>query len=192
MNMESLPKKLREVSEFHGHLCPGIIIGYRASLIALEKLEVQRAKDEELICVVENNSCSVDAVQYLTGCTFGKGNLFFSDYGKQVFTFARRDQVNKAIRVSLKPISFSEEFQEVDPQRARELKIEQFLNAPEKEMFWVDQVELELPEEARVLPSLLCDRCGEPTMQTRLASVDGEKLCIPCREGWDSSAVHKD
>ncbi|NIP44160.1 MAG: formylmethanofuran dehydrogenase, partial [candidate division Zixibacteria bacterium] len=44
----------------------------------------------ELVAVVENDSCAVDAVQVLTGCTFGKGNLFFRDYGKQVYTFFRR------------------------------------------------------------------------------------------------------
>ncbi len=194
MDRESLPEDLKEASKFHGHLCPGLVIGYRASLIGLKRLGVRRAEDEELICIVENNSCSVDAVQYLTGCTFGKGNLFFKDYGKQTFTFARREQAEKAIRVSLKPMPFSGDPNKPnidDPQRAREMKIEEFLNIPEEEMFWVDQVDLELPEEARILPSLLCDKCGEPTMQTRLTMVDGKRLCIPCRDGWDPSTVHK-
>ena len=55
-------------------------------------------KDEELVCIAENNSCSVDAVQSLLGCTTGKGNLILVDNGKQAFTFYSRDQ-NRAMRI---------------------------------------------------------------------------------------------
>ena len=34
--------------------------------------------------------CGVDAIQFLTGCTFGKGNLIHKDYGKMVFSFYDR------------------------------------------------------------------------------------------------------
>lgn len=179
-----IPEDLQSVIYFHGHLCPGLVIGYRATQVGLGRLGVERARDEELVCVVENNSCSVDAVQYLAACTFGKGNLFFRDYGKQVFTFARRDPTRRGVRVSLKPTPSPASEEERDPIRLRELVIEQFLSLPEEEMFWIDQVEVELPEEARILPSFLCDNCGEPTMLTRQAEKDGRKLCVPCSEGW--------
>ncbi len=58
------------------------------------------SQDEEIVAVVENDSCAVDAVQVLTGCTFGKGNLLFKDHGKQVYTFINRN-TNDAVRVSL-------------------------------------------------------------------------------------------
>jgi formylmethanofuran dehydrogenase subunit E len=50
-------------------------------------------------------------------------------------------------------------------------------------MFKVEEVALELPEEARILPSILCDNCGEPVMATRVVEAGGRKLCIPCSEG---------
>ena len=50
---------------------------------------------------MENDSCAVDAIQVVTGCTFGKGNLIFFDFGKQSYTFASRDS-GEAVRVSMK------------------------------------------------------------------------------------------
>jgi hypothetical protein len=49
---------------------------------------------------VENDSCAVDAVQVMTGCTFGKGNLIFRDYGKQAYTFMSR-ATGKALEPAL-------------------------------------------------------------------------------------------
>ena len=54
---------------FHGHICPGLIIGYQAAVLAKELLEQKRDVDEELVAVVENDACGVDAIQWLLGCT---------------------------------------------------------------------------------------------------------------------------
>jgi len=60
--------------EFHGHICPGLSIGYRAALAGMDRLNEERAPDEEIVAIVETDACSADAVQVLTGCTFGKGS----------------------------------------------------------------------------------------------------------------------
>lgn len=192
-DVSALPEDLKAAVAFHGHLCPGILIGYRAARIAMRTFGLQRAYDEELVCVVENSACGVDAVQVLTGCTFGKGNLFCRDNGKQVFTFARRADLGRALRVSLKQMGPPPAGAGEEPSREelRQAKIEQFLTASEQEMYWVDEVSLELPPAAQVLPSLLCDSCGEPVMETRLLTVEGRRLCIPCFEGWDPATVHR-
>src|SRR5512135_3418633 len=92
-------KKYDEVIDFHGHSCPGLALGYRVSLRALSEFK-GRAEDEELVAIVENSSCAVDAIQLMTGCTFGKGNLLFRDYGKQVYTFIKRPS-GKSVRISV-------------------------------------------------------------------------------------------
>ena len=46
-----------------------------------------RSRDEELVAVVETDMSGVDAIQFLTGCTFGKGNLIHKDYGKNAFSY---------------------------------------------------------------------------------------------------------
>ena len=61
-----------EIIQFHGHGCPGLAIGYRMATAAMESLELFRAEDEELLAIVENDACGVDALQCVAGCTFGK------------------------------------------------------------------------------------------------------------------------
>ena len=82
--------KNKKRDEVHGHISPGLVIGYRVSKYVHSITLVPKMR--RLVCIAENNSCSVDAVQALLGCTFGKGNLAFRDNGKQVFTiyFPRR------------------------------------------------------------------------------------------------------
>ena len=66
---------------------------------ALRELKADRPRDEELVAIVENDSCAVDAIQFITGCTFGKGNLIFRDYGKHVYTFFNR-RTGQGVRIS--------------------------------------------------------------------------------------------
>ncbi len=73
---------------FHGHLCPGLALGIRATEIALEVIG-PHAVDEEVVAIVETDMCGVDGIQFLTGCTFGKGNMIHRDYGKNAYTFVR-------------------------------------------------------------------------------------------------------
>ena len=79
------PELIKKTIDFHGHWCPGLAIGIRAAEWALK--EMGKAPDEEIVAVVETDMCGVDAIQSLTGCTFGKGNLIHKDYGKSAFTF---------------------------------------------------------------------------------------------------------
>jgi formylmethanofuran dehydrogenase, subunit E (EC 1.2.99.5) len=67
-------------------------MGVRAAEFALEKLAVDPDVDEELVAVVETDSCGVDAIQSILGCTFGKGNLIFKDFGKNVYTIGSREK----------------------------------------------------------------------------------------------------
>ena len=81
----------KRAAAFHGHICIGLTIGYRVAHRALAALREKRAPDEEIIAIVENDACGVDAIQWLLGCTLGKGNLIFRDQGKHAFTIFRRD-----------------------------------------------------------------------------------------------------
>jgi formylmethanofuran dehydrogenase subunit E len=175
--MEKYPPDLQNTIRFHGHLCPGLLIGYRAAKAALKKLGVTRSEDEELVAVVENQSCSVDAVQSLCGCTFGKGNLFFLDYGKQVFTIGSRKS-QKAVRIALrgdlvKPTGSN-------GRTDREKFIEQLLTAPLESLYRVSAPRIDFPPEAQIFSTLVCGRCGEGAMETRTINRDGRLYCHPC------------
>lgn len=185
-----------EVTKFHGHVCPGSAIGYRVAEIAIKNLISPRAVDEELLTVVENDSCSVDAIQVVTGCTMGKGNLIFKDYGKQAYTFMNR-KTGEAVRITLKESietwnpefaaarqkAFSEGAISGDKKEFERIKNEitnKILTAPADELFKVENVEMEFPEEARIFNSVECAKCGEMVAEHRARIENGEIVCIPC------------
>jgi len=175
---KTLPEDLQRIVAFHGHYCPGILWGYRASKAALERLGTERAEDEELIAIVENDSCAADAVQVLTGCTFGKGNFFFRDFGKHVYTFAVRPS-GRAVRVSRRPGTRRGE----DEDETREQKITRMLATPTEELFRIEEGTIDLPEAAQIHESVVCSRCGEEAMTTRTRDIDGQPVCLGCIEG---------
>jgi formylmethanofuran dehydrogenase subunit E len=173
VNLEGLPEDLRKVVAFHGHLCPGLLLGYRAALAATTALQVSESEDEELLAIVENRSCSVDAFQVLLSTTFGKGNLFFRDHGKQVFTVADR-RSGRAIRLAFRLGADSQH------RGSREERMEYLLNANTAELFHLNAVEIKLPDTAEIHPTVRCARCEEGVMSTRTVEADGRVLCLPC------------
>lgn len=191
---------IEEAAKFHGHICPGLALGYRVSLAALKALG-KRSEDEELVAIVENDSCAVDAVQVMTGCTFGKGNLIFHDYGKQVYTFIRRPS-GEAIRIAINWEPQAESAKQQAAWKAyasgdrsapvlamvhecKGLKTASIISAPDEELLSITKVDIAMPHTARIHPSVKCARCGEKTMETRLGIRRGETLCIPCTEEAD-------
>ena len=167
---------------FHGHSCPGLAVGYRMTTAALAALGVDRAEDEELVAVVENDACGVDAVQVVAGCSFGKGNLVFRDYGKHVYTFFSR-RTGSGVRVLGHRRGMPDELHE-----DREGKIRWILTAPEADVVSWREVTASVPPPARLHASAPCAACGEPVMETRLRRVGGRLLCIPCADAERSCA----
>ena len=188
---------LETAIRFHGHQCPGLAMGLRVSLVALRELG-KPAKDEELVAIVENNSCGVDAIQVLTGCTFGKGNLIFKDFGKYVYTFMNREN-QRALRISIKKeavvpdkyhldllakvkertatLAEMDEFKRLHIEKSNAL-----LDLPEDELLTIEEIAPEPLPMAHIHESICCDRCGEPVMETRIRLLGGVPHCIPCFE----------
>lgn len=190
-------KRFDDVVDFHGHSCPGLALGYRVSQRALKELK-KRAEDEEIVAVVENNSCAVDAVQMMTGCTFGKGNLIFRDYGKQVYTFVRRPS-GKSIRISViweRPAETKEEkgcwdlYSKGDRTKKvldfvhsrKAARTRQILEAADDELFAITMGKTVLPPEAQIYESVRCAVCNEKVAEPKTRSLDGSRLCVPCFE----------
>jgi formylmethanofuran dehydrogenase subunit E len=166
-----------EIVEFHGHTCPGLAIGYRMALAAMDALKAIHSGDEEIVAIVENDACGVDALQCLTGCTFGKGNLVFRDYGKQVYTLYSR-KTGKGVRVSFHGNGVPPEVRD-----NRGGFAEFILKAPATDLLSMTSVTIDAPEPARIRNSVTCAGCSEQVMDTRIREVNGQKLCIPCAEG---------
>ena len=177
MDQARLPKDLKDAVSFHGHLCPGLMIGWRAAKAAAKWLGVESSGDEELVTIAENDSCSVDAFQFLLSTTFGKGNLVFKDHGKQVFTVISRDQ-NRAVRVSFT----GDKLKKTGPEGAtdRQAFIEALLTAPDEDVVSLREVEPDPPSRAKIEPGVPCARCAEPTQKSKMAVIGDNRYCRPC------------
>jgi formylmethanofuran dehydrogenase subunit E len=193
-------RSFEDAVSFHGHRCPGLALGYRAAGIGLEALGADPSGDEEIVAVVENDACGVDGIQVLAGCTFGKGNLRFLDYGKHVYTFYDRAS-GRGVRVASRQgfsaarfdpgfgalrdrvqggMATADERDEYD--RRLRAVCDAILAAPAGDLFVVTPVEGPPPQPARIHRSVSCDACGEPVSEHRVRERDGRRLCIPCAD----------
>jgi formylmethanofuran dehydrogenase subunit E len=190
-------KTFDDAVAFHGHACPGLALGYRVALRALREF-LRRSGDEEVVAVVENNSCAVDAIQLMTGCTFGKGNLIYRDYGKQVYTFIKRPS-GKSIRISIdwkrpEETGRGEAMWErylagnrspqvvrfVHQRKAKRIRL--ILDADEEELLTVTKGKEKLPHEADIYRSVTCEGCGERVAEPKARIKEGKIVCIPCHD----------
>jgi formylmethanofuran dehydrogenase subunit E len=171
------------VAAFHGHVCLDIALGYRVATAAMRELACERPRDEELVAIVENDSCSVDAIQAVTGCTFGKGNLVYHPYGKAAYTVIDR-RTGRAVRIYChfwesfdrgEGVAFTALMNRVLAGQACPAETERFgremaeisrriMELPERELFSVSRTETQPPPTARIFASAACDQWGVWTL----------------------------
>lgn len=193
----------RKCIEFHGHACPGLAIGFQAARVLMGRLGARKAPDEELVAIVETDACGADAIQVITGCTFGKGNFIFRNHGKHAFSLFDRKK-GKGVRACLRPEAFKanpeylslfgkvqndkaspEElvlFRQVQQERTKKI-----LGADVESLFKIEEISPDIPPKARVIASETCDFCGEPTKIDLLRKINGKKACILCAPQHEGS-----
>jgi formylmethanofuran dehydrogenase subunit E len=199
-------KSFNDAVAFHGHSCPGLALGYRAAQYAMNALRAGRSDDEELICIVENAACGVDAIQVVAGCSVGNGNLILRNLGKHAYTFIDQ-RYHRAIRLVQRPepvieridprasalcpnvmggTATNEEVKEFQERQAA--VIEKILTMPVEDLFLIREITPEMPEKARIFRSVQCAECDEMVAEHRARVKDGKFVCIPCAgeysRGW--------
>ena len=192
---------LYKAAELHGHLCPYLAYGVMAGYTAIKELKIKSRGMEEVIAIVETNSCFTDGIQFVTGCTFGNNALIFRDIGKTAVTVAKRD--GTAIRLVLNP-EFEEtrmkEYPEayrlwnkivVKREKATEEEHEKMmklfaeislkeLSQPINKVFKITHLKIKVPEYAPIFKSVICSICGEKVMEPKARIKDGKPVCIDC------------
>lgn len=166
--MEEYKRLVEKCTAFHGHYCPGLLIGIKAAMYVQELFGEQFSQDEELVCVTENDACGVDAIQVILGCTVGKGNLLFRLRGKQAYSFYERKS-GKSVRLVLRPMG----------NMTREEKEKYLSSKPPQELF-DRKIAPPLPEEARIFTSLTCEMCKEVTAEYFTRNQNGKVVCLDC------------
>ena len=196
-----IPEDFRRCVDFHGHICPGLAIGYRAAKAGMEWLAAKRAEDEEVVAIVETDACGADAIQVLTGCTFGKGNFFHRDYRQAgLHPAGAADRPGGSPRfagrgfgiIRAAPGSFSIGFGRVRPPPKKEGEFQQLHRgeipgnigkASPRSLFAMKEVSPAVPPKAKIEPSKPCQICGEPTMGSKIQNHDGKEVCRSCCPG---------
>jgi formylmethanofuran dehydrogenase subunit E len=196
-----MPDDLKRCVDFHGHICPGLVYGYRVAKEAMQLMDLRRSVDEEVVAICENDSCAVDALQVLLGTAAGKGNLIVKDFGKNAYTvlkrsgrqayrFSRRTNYEyrgeeKAEYDRLEAAMSAGTASAVDRQNLKRLKVDDLLARPFGEIFATTEVPFAEPLYAQIDRSEPCACCGEMTMAARMVRLsDGRQACIPCsRQG---------
>lgn len=181
--------------QFHGHICPGLLMGVRVAEFAQEKLGISQAADEELLAVVETDSCGVDAIQAILSCTFGKGNLIFKDYGKNVYTIASREK-QRALRIaqrynnqkspeSMRYRELAQKKYLTDAETAEKENLigiifEKIMSTPFEEIFSWQEIDFDFPPRAQIRATLQCAVCGEGVMDSRATETPHGFICPTC------------
>ena len=192
-------KSFADAVAFHGHSCGGLAIGWKVAEYVTELLGLSFSEDEELVCIAETDSCTVDAIQVFLGCTAGKGNLFVNKWGKTAFSFYNR-KTGKSVRLvaipdavpkpegmdELRGVVFSGKATEEEHARYDELSdihVANILAADAEKLFEVKETVELLPMKARMYGNVICSVCGEQTADGLCAEIDGKLVCIPCMRG---------
>lgn len=187
--------RLKQIADFHGHLCPDLALGYRVSQYALERLTLVRMSGALLRVAVENTTSAVDAVQYMTGCTLGNRRLQVRDWGKHVYTFYWGER--EGLRFSLRPGVLPEvpEMRELEEkiqagqatlletaryQTLLDQRIMLILETPAETLFATRYVPAGWPSDQNAPALALCEVCGEPVLETHLVLHNGRRSCLSC------------
>jgi formylmethanofuran dehydrogenase subunit E len=93
---------LKKIEQFHGHVGPYAVIGYRMGLLAKEKLGSDPFSKKAVVSTGTNPplSCIIDGIQISSGCTYGKGNLSIKNQDTAKAEFSTDD--GKFIQLILK------------------------------------------------------------------------------------------
>ena len=162
----------RRCIEFHGHACGGLAIGYRACEVACDILgiDLERIEDEDLVCVTENDSCGIDAIQCLLSCTLGKGNMIMRMRGNPAYSFFDR-RTSRSVRLVAAKF---------DRSMDKEKLINMILNDSAEKVFRICEPKFDVPEKARMFASVVCEGCGEPVREDLARLRNGRILCLDC------------
>jgi formylmethanofuran dehydrogenase subunit E len=177
--METIDILLQKAKEFHGDICPGIVMGTRMTIAGMRELGMDPLKKtHDLIVYVEIDRCATDAIQAITGVSLGHRSLKHMNYGKFAATFIDT-RSNKGVRVTATPKNPDQ------PQDMKEVA-KMIFNAPEEEIFRIQKVIVNIPPED--MPGFpthkdICTRCTEQIMDSKEVIVDGKVVCKNCAQG---------
>ena len=190
---------LKRVVDFHGHLCPELVIGCKACEYA-QKLLSENGKPEGRISVIaENSTSALDAIQVLFGATPGNQYLTIHDFGKHNYTFSVKNGQN-GFRLSLKELNYADEdeYETLEEKIIRDQaclndlvqfqgilddRVKRLLASCPEELFTIENVRpmRQITEMPTIY--LSCWGCGQQVLKSKAIEFQEKIYCIPCFQG---------
>jgi len=181
-----LERALRDAEAFHGHICPGQLLGVRLALLGCRELGIANPRStKRLICWVEIDRCGADAVLTVTGCKPGKRTLKIVDYGKLAATFLDTES-GAAVRVVARADSRERAAQLYPELGHRDAQMAAYRALPDDELFAVQAVTVTLGEfdkPGKPAMRVRCTICAEEVNDNRHIDGDDGPLCRACAGG---------
>lgn len=185
--------------KFHGHKCPAMPMGLRAGAAAMNALGVERAKDGQLVALVDLGddhcaTCYGDGLQVIMGTTFGKGNIKKTHKGKWAVTLVDR-ATGRAVRVTPKAEAMQNNKKSIFftdyrmlgkpastvPDEIVNKLVEGVMNAPDDKLINISKVfQYNLEPKKDSFDGFVCDECGEMTVMEYGRIKGDKKVCIDC------------
>lgn len=170
---------IRAASVQHGHRCPGITLGARMALHALDLLGVAPGAHalRALTVEVETARCATDAIVAVTGCTPGSGRLAIRERGKVAATFTLGE---RAVRVAVRAgvdatATCCDDRLHAQDRAYRTLEAATLLQWSERESH---EASMAHARGSRVR----CTRCGEEVASAFTCATAGGVMCLDCSE----------
>lgn len=134
--MRDLNEILKKIKQFHGHLGPFAVIGYKMGKISNQKINNDpfRKKVTVFTGTTPPMSCIVDGIQLSSGCTLGKGNIKITDQKKPFARFS--DGNGKTLEITLKEEILEEINSNVTEENIEEYS-EKIFNKKDEELFLI-------------------------------------------------------
>ena len=173
---------LREAVAFHGHLCPGQVLGVRMTIAGCRALgfDHPRQAGKRLVVLVEIDRCATDAIEALTGVSLGKRTLKHVDHGKMAATFVDTftgAAVRVAAREEAREMARRAVPSEPDLRRAQ---TDAYRTLAEPGLLKLEAVTVDPAWLARRRVRVTCAACGEGVNYQREIRDGDRTLCRAC------------
>lgn len=197
---------LKRIIDFHGHLCPDLVLGGKACEYAQKLLSKNRGLDGGISIIAENCTSALDAIQILLGATVGNQRLKVMDFGKHNYTFSFKNGQN-GFRLSLKQQHYGDEDEYrvleekiikdqvtldevVHFQKLLDSRVKQLLTLSPEDLFDLELIE-PIPQSTEMATIYLsCWKCGQQVLRSRTIDFKGKIYCIPCFQHMNTGCVY--
>jgi formylmethanofuran dehydrogenase subunit E len=188
--------KFKRVVDFHGHLCPDLVLGGKLCEYVQKLQSVSNDLAGGISIIAENSTSALDAIQIILGTTVGNQRLHVTDFGKHNYTLLSGNKGN-GFKFALKRHHYGDEAEYdslerkirdrqvvlddlVQFQTLLDSRVKYLMGQGPEDLYLFEPVTgLSRPIEAASV-FLDCDRCGQQVLESRIIHCEGKAYCLPC------------